>query len=44
MMELAVLYILQAKSSHEQTGKILTFAQFEGGDILENEQNLVEDK
>ena len=37
----AVLYIPHATSCHEQTGEIITFEQFEQGDLLENKQNLV---
>ena len=40
----AVLYIPYATYSHEQTGKIITFSQFEEGDLFENESNLVEYK
>ena len=32
----AVSYICYATSSHEQTGDIITFAQFEEGNLVEN--------
>ena len=38
----AVLYIMYAKSYHEQTGDIITFAQFEEGNLVENEYNTEE--
>ena len=41
-MQSVVLYIPYTTSSHEQTGDIITFAQFEEGDLLENEHNIVE--
>ena len=34
-----VSYILYATSSHEKTGNIITFAQFEEGNLVENEHN-----
>ena len=37
-------YIPHATSSHEQTVRITTFAQFEEVNLLEKEHNLVEDK
>ena len=40
----AVSYICYATSSHEQTGDIITFAQFEEGNLVENEHNIEEDK
>ena len=40
----AILLIPYDISSHEKTGDIITFAQFEEGDLLENEQKLVEDE
>ena len=39
-----VLYIPYAISSHEQTGGIITFSQFEEGDLVENERNLAENE
>ena len=38
----AVLYITYTTSSHEQTGSIITFAQFEEGNLVENKHNLSE--
>ena len=38
-----VMHILFATSSHEKTGDIITFAQFEKGDLVRNECNLEED-
>ena len=35
---------MYAKSSHKKTGDIITFAQFEEVNLVENECNLVEDK
>ena len=40
--QIVVLYITYATSSHEQTGNILTFAQFGERNLSENEWNLVE--
>ena len=40
----SVLYIPYAKSSHEHTGDIITFAQFEDGDLVENGCNAEEDE
>ena len=40
----SVLHIPYAPSYHEQTGNIITFAQFEEGDLVENERNIVEDE
>ena len=39
-----VSYILYATSYHEQTGDIITFAQFEEGNLVENERNAEEEK
>ena len=39
-----VLYSTYPTSYHEQTEDIITFAQFEKGNLLENERNLVENK
>ena len=39
----AVLYILYATSSHEKTGYIITFVQFEEYNLVLNEGNVVED-
>ena len=39
-MRPTVSYILYATSSHEQTGNIITFEQFEEGNLLENERNV----
>ena len=41
-MRLEVSYIMYATSSHEQTGNIITFSQFQEGRLLKNECNLVE--
>ena len=38
-MQPAVLYIPYARSSHEQTGKIITFAQFEEGNLVGKQCN-----
>ena len=35
-MQSVVLYIPNATSFHQQTGNIITFAQFEEGDLVEN--------
>ena len=35
-----VPYIPYATSSHKQTRDIITFAQFEEGDLVENKRNL----
>ena len=40
----AVLYISFATYSHEKTGNVVTFAQFEEGNLLENECNLLGDQ
>ena len=40
----AVLYIAYTTSSTEQTGNIITFTQFQEGNLVENELNVVEDK
>ena len=37
-----VLYIPYAKSCHKQTNDIITFAQFEEGNLVGNRRNLVE--
>ena len=42
-MQPELLYISYTTSFHEQTGDIITFAQFEEGILLENERNLEED-
>ena len=34
-----VVYITYATSSHEQTGDIITFEQFEEGNLVENERS-----
>ena len=34
-----VLHILYTISSNKQTGDIITFTQFEEGNLVENEQN-----
>ena len=39
-----VSYIQYAKSSHEKTGNIITFSQFEEDNLVENERNTVEDE
>ena len=36
----AVMYIPYTTSSHGKTGEIITFLQFEEGDLLKNECNL----
>ena len=41
-MQPAVLYITYATSYHEQTDDIISFAQSEEGDLLENERSLEE--
>ena len=38
-MQTSVLYIPYGISSHEQTGSITTFWQFEEGNLVENEHN-----
>ena len=38
-MQRAFSYILYATSSHEETGDIITFSQFEEGNVLENKGN-----
>ena len=38
-MRPSVSYITYATSSHEQTGNIIHFAQFEEGGLVENERN-----
>ena len=40
----AVLYIPYATSSHEQTGNIITFSQFEEGCFLGNGHTLVKEE
>ena len=40
----AVSYIPYTTSSHEQTGQIITFVQFEEGNVLEKERNVEEDE
>ena len=35
--------ITYTTSSHEQTGNIITFAQFEEEDLIENKRNIEED-
>ena len=42
-MQPEVSYILYATSYHEQTGDIITFAQFEESNSVENELNAEED-
>ena len=39
-----VSYIMYAISSHEQTGDIITFANFEDWGLVENELNADEDE
>ena len=39
-MQPVVLYIRYVTSTNEQTGYIITFAQFEEGDLVENECNI----
>ena len=41
-MQPALLFILYATSYHEQTGDIINFAQFEEGNLVENECNVSE--
>ena len=43
-MQPAVSYILYTTSSHEQTGDIITFLQFEEGNLVGNELNTEEDE
>ena len=43
-MRPAVLYILYAKSSYEQTGNVITFSQFEEGNLVENGLNAEKEK
>ena len=43
-MRSEVLYIPYTTSFYEQTGDIITFAQFEEGDLVENEPNVEEEK
>ena len=38
-----VLHIIYGTSSNEQTGDIITFAQFEEGNLVENKRNEDED-
>ena len=38
-MRLAVTYTLYATSSKEQTGNVITFAQFEEGDLITETRN-----
>ena len=42
-MWLEVLHILYATSSHEQIVNIINYAQFEEGDLVENECNAEEE-
>ena len=39
-----VSHILYATSSHEKTGDIITFEQFEEGNLVENERKVAEDE
>ena len=39
-----MLYIPYAASSHDKTGDIITFAQYEEGNLLENKRNSEENK
>ena len=41
-MQPAVSYITYVTSLHEQTGKIITFAHFEEGNLVKNERNAEE--
>ena len=43
-MRPSVSYILYSTSSHEQTGDIITFANFEEHNLEENEHNAEEDE
>ena len=43
-MQQTVLYIPYTTSSHEKTGKIITFAQFEEENLVENQRNAEEDE
>ena len=43
-MHPALSYIPYGTSSHEQTGNIITFAQLEEGNLVENERNVAEDE
>ena len=43
-MRPAVSYIMYTISYHEQTGEIITFAQFEEGDLVQKESNSEEDE
>ena len=43
-MQPAVLYIPYTTSSHEQTGDLITFAQFEEGYLEEIKRNIEEDE
>ena len=43
-MRVEVSYIPYATLSHEQTRKIITFAQSEEGNLVENERNTEEDE
>ena len=38
-----LLHIPYATSSHEKTSNIITFTQFEEGNLVENERNVEED-
>ena len=38
-MRPSLSYILYTTSDHEQTGNIITFEQFEEGNLVENERN-----
>ena len=39
-----IFYIVHATSSHTKTGNIISFTQFEEGDLLKIEWSLVEDE
>ena len=43
-MQPSVSYIPCATSSHEQNGNIISFAQFEEVNLVENEHNAEEDE
>ena len=43
-MRPAVSYIIYDTWSHEQTGEIITFVQFEEENLLKNERSLVEEE
>ena len=44
MRKRLISYIPYTISSHENTGRIITSAQFKGGNLLENRNNLVGDE